>query len=181
MGLPIIPNRFSAHFQPVRPSLPIVPTTIHIHSKWPRKRPESASKQPSNGFKKRLSHSFQTISKRKTSNLQVSPTFFPETTYSTYTVIATHSPTDRKSPLKRSKRTKSEVSSKKHRSRRLKKGRWEPLPVWKYPSLLVRFSNSHSINGSQETSCIKRKGFIMFLSYDTGDHRTYPFYPSNPW
>ncbi|MDY4997583.1 MAG: hypothetical protein SPF09_00675, partial [Bacteroidaceae bacterium] len=111
------------------PSLPNVPSTIHIHSKCPRKRPESASKQPSNGFKKRLSHSFQTISKRKTSNLQVSPTFFPETTYSTYTVIATHSPTDRKSPIKRSKRTKSEVSSKKHGSRRLKKGRWEPLPV----------------------------------------------------
>ena len=41
--------------------------------------------------------------------------------------------------------------------------------VWlteKYPSLLERFSDGHSIYGSQETSCIYRKGFIMFLSYD---------------
>ena len=28
------------------------------------------------------------------------------------------------------------------------------------------FSGSRSINGSQETSCIKRKGFLLFLSYD---------------
>ena len=27
------------------------------------------------------------------------------------------------------------------------------------------FSGSYSINGSQETSCIHRKGFIRFLSY----------------
>ena len=27
------------------------------------------------------------------------------------------------------------------------------------------FSGSCNINGSQETSCIKRKGFIRFLSY----------------
>ena len=29
------------------------------------------------------------------------------------------------------------------------------------------FSGSRSINGSQETSCIERKGFLMFLSYST--------------
>lgn len=131
MGLPIIPNRFSAHFQPVRPSLPNGPSTIHMHSEQHEKRPESASKPPSCGFEKRLSHSFQTISRRKTSNSQVSPTFFPETTHSTCTAIATHCPTDRKSPFKRSKSIKSAVSSKKHRSRRLKKGRWKPLPVRK--------------------------------------------------
>lgn len=118
MGLPIIPNRFSAHFQPVRPSLPNGSSPIHMHSEQHEKRPESASKPPSCGFKKRLFHSFQTISKGKTSNLRVSATFFPETTHSTYTAIATHSPTDRKSPPKRSKSTKSAVSSKKHRSRR---------------------------------------------------------------
>ena len=39
---------------------------------------------------------------------------------------------------------------------------------WKYPSLLEGFSDGHSINGSQETSCINRKGFIWFLSY--GQH-----------
>ena len=82
-------------------------------------------------LQKKLSHSFQTISRRKTSNSQVSPTFFPETTHSTCTAIATHCPTDRKSPFKRSKSIKSAVSSKKHRSRRLKKGRWKPLPVRK--------------------------------------------------
>ena len=65
MGLPIIPNRFSAHFQPVRPSLPNGPSTIHIHSEQHEKRPESASNPPSCGFRERLSHSFQTISKRK--------------------------------------------------------------------------------------------------------------------
>ena len=45
--------------------------------------------------------------------------------------------------------------------------------VWlteKYPSLLERFSDGHSINGSQETSCINRKGFIRFLSYDLTEH-----------
>ena len=45
--------------------------------------------------------------------------------------------------------------------------------VWlteKYPSLLERFSDGHSIYGSQETSCINRKGFIMFLSY--GHHKS---------
>ena len=106
MGLPIIPNRFSAHFQPVRPSLPNGPSTIHIHSEQHEKRPESASKPPSCGFEKRPSHSFQTISKGRTSNLQISPTFFPETTHSTYTAIATHRPTDRKSPLKRPQKQK---------------------------------------------------------------------------
>ena len=35
----------------------------------------------------------------------------------------------------------------------------------KYPSLLEGFTDGHIINGSYETSCINRKGFIMFLSY----------------
>ena len=39
--------------------------------------------------------------------------------------------------------------------------------AWKYPSLLEDFQTGRSINGSQETSCINRKGFIMFLSYST--------------
>ena len=30
--------------------------------------------------------------------------------------------------------------------------------------MLERFSGSYSINGSQETSCIHRKGFLLFLS-----------------
>ena len=59
----------------------------------------------------------------------------------------------------------------------------------KYPSLLERFSDGHSINGSQETSCINRKGFILFLSYGTdrgsrssrGSKGSNPFNPSNPW
>ena len=37
----------------------------------------------------------------------------------------------------------------------------------KYPSLLEGFTDGHIINGSYETSCINRKGFIMFLSYST--------------
>ena len=58
--------------------------------------------------------------------------------------------------------------------------------VWlteKYPSLLERFSEGHSINGSQETSCINRKGFIQFLSctqYPQANP-SYPSYPSYPW
>ena len=40
----------------------------------------------------------------------------------------------------------------------------------KYPSLLERFTVSRTINGSYETSCINRKGFLLFLSY--GSHRT---------
>ena len=40
----------------------------------------------------------------------------------------------------------------------------------KYPSLLEGFTDGHIINGSYETSCINRKGFIMFLSY--GSHST---------
>ena len=40
----------------------------------------------------------------------------------------------------------------------------------KYLSLLEGFPDGRSINGSYETSCINRKGFIMFLSY--GSHRT---------
>ena len=36
--------------------------------------------------------------------------------------------------------------------------------------MLEGFSDGHSINGSQETFCIKRKGFIMFLSY--GHHKS---------
>ena len=51
------------------------------------------------------------------------------------------------------------------------------------------FSDGHSINGSQETSCIYRKGFLLFLSYGTdrgskgsrssrGSNSSYPF---NPW
>ena len=40
----------------------------------------------------------------------------------------------------------------------------------KYPSLLEGFPDGHSINGSPETSCINRKGFIRFLSYS--NHRT---------
>ena len=35
----------------------------------------------------------------------------------------------------------------------------------KYPSLLEGFPDGHSINGSPETSCINRKGFLLFLSY----------------
>ena len=35
----------------------------------------------------------------------------------------------------------------------------------KWPSLLEDFQTGRSINGSQETSCINRKGFLMFLSY----------------
>ena len=37
----------------------------------------------------------------------------------------------------------------------------------KYPSLLEGFPDDRSINGSKETSCINRKGFLMFLSYST--------------
>ena len=40
----------------------------------------------------------------------------------------------------------------------------------KYPSLLEGFPDSRSIYGSQETSCINRKGFFMFLSY--GHHKS---------
>ena len=46
-------------------------------------------------------------------------------------------------------------------------GRW-----WgwlKISKLAWGFSDGHSINGSQETSCINRKGFLMFLSYGTQD------------
>ena len=35
----------------------------------------------------------------------------------------------------------------------------------KYPSLLEGFTDGHIINGSYETSCINRKGFLLFLSY----------------
>ena len=37
----------------------------------------------------------------------------------------------------------------------------------KYPSLLEGFTDGHIINGSYETSCINRKGFLLFLSYST--------------
>ena len=37
----------------------------------------------------------------------------------------------------------------------------------KWPSLLEGFTDGHIINGSYETSCINRKGFLMFLSYST--------------
>ena len=50
----------------------------------------------------------------------------------------------------------------------------------KYPSLLEGFPESCSINGSQETSCINRKGFFMFLSY-TQYPQANPFYLFNPW
>ena len=40
----------------------------------------------------------------------------------------------------------------------------------KYPSLLEGFTDGHIINGSYETSCINRKGFLLFLSYSS--HRT---------
>ena len=77
--------------------------------------------------------------------------------------------------------------------------RWMQRPervmVWlteKYPSLLERFSDGHSIYGSQETSCIHRKGFLWFLSYDTdrgsrgsrgskGSKGSNPSYPSDPF
>ena len=36
---------------------------------------------------------------------------------------------------------------------------------WKYSSLLGGFSASHSINGSSEPFCIKRKGFFLFLFF----------------
>ena len=39
----------------------------------------------------------------------------------------------------------------------------------KISKLAWGFSGSCSINGSQETSCIYRKGFFMFLSYGTLD------------
>ena len=59
----------------------------------------------------------------------------------------------------------------------------------KISKLAWGFSDGHSIYGSQETSCIKRKGFIMFLSYGTdrgsrssrGSIGSNPFNPSNPW
>ena len=35
----------------------------------------------------------------------------------------------------------------------------------KWPSLLEGVPDGRSINGSKETSCINRKGFLMFLSY----------------
>ncbi|MDD6592666.1 MAG: hypothetical protein PUF09_00080, partial [Bacteroidales bacterium] len=35
----------------------------------------------------------------------------------------------------------------------------------KFPSLLAGFSASHSINGSSEPFCIKRKGFFLFLFF----------------
>ena len=35
----------------------------------------------------------------------------------------------------------------------------------KYPSLFEGFTDSRNINGSYETSCIYRKGFLRFLSY----------------
>ena len=50
----------------------------------------------------------------------------------------------------------------------------------KWPSLLEGFPDGHSINGSPETSCINRKGFLMFLSY-TQYPQANPSYPSNPW
>ena len=50
----------------------------------------------------------------------------------------------------------------------------------KYPSLLEGFPDGHSINGSPETSCINRKGFLMFLSY-TQYPQANPFYLFNPW
>ena len=34
----------------------------------------------------------------------------------------------------------------------------------KCPSLLEGFTDGHIINGSKETSCINRKGFLLFLS-----------------
>ena len=50
----------------------------------------------------------------------------------------------------------------------------------KYPSLLEGFPDGHSIKGSPETSCINRKGFLMFLSC-TQHPQANPFYPSDPW
>ena len=43
--------------------------------------------------------------------------------------------------------------------------RGDDVAAWKYPSLLEGFPDGHSINGSPETSCINRKGFLLFLSY----------------
>lgn len=80
--------------------------------------PKMLQNRPQSASRKGFSTPSKPYQKGKTSNPQVSPTFFPETTHSTYTAIATHSPTDRKSPPKRSKSIKSAVSSKKHRSRR---------------------------------------------------------------
>ena len=50
----------------------------------------------------------------------------------------------------------------------------------KYPNLLEGFPDGHSINGSPETSCINRKGLLMFLSY-TQYLQANPFYLFNPW
>ena len=50
----------------------------------------------------------------------------------------------------------------------------------KWPSLLEDFQTGRSINGSQETSCINRKGFLLFLSY-TQYPQANPFYLFNPW
>ena len=45
----------------------------------------------------------------------------------------------------------------------------DPAGWWcgwlKISKLTWGFSDGHSINGSQETSCINRKGFLLFLSY----------------
>ena len=53
--------------------------------------------------------------------------------------------------------------------------RWmqDPEGWWcgwlKISKLAWGFSDGHSIIGSQETSCINRKGFLLFLSYGTQD------------
>ena len=40
----------------------------------------------------------------------------------------------------------------------------DDVAVWKHPSLLEGFSDGYSVHGSQETFCIRRKGFIpVFL------------------
>ena len=57
----------------------------------PENVPKVLQNSPQTASRKGFPTPSKPYQKRKTSNLQVSPTFFPETTYSTYTVIATHS------------------------------------------------------------------------------------------
>lgn len=83
-----------------------------------KKVPKVLQNRPQSASRKGFSTPSKPYQKGKTSNLRVSATLFPETPHSTCTAIATHRPTDRKSPPKRSKSIKSAVSSKKHRSRR---------------------------------------------------------------
>ena len=51
----------------------------------------------------------------------------------------------------------------------------------KYPSLLEDFQTGTASMARKRHLASTARGFIMFLSYDTGDHRTYPSYPFNPW